>query len=276
MEDFESFNQDEQGQPALQTSETDSNTNRDDEKEGVIVIFGHELDKRKAAIAGLGGLLAIALIGGGIWYAAARESEPKSPAPNEQVDTQKQPFIQLGTMSSTVIERVEANAKANPNADKEQLEEENQKVDEGVTGESSDGGNGTPAPETHGDNNSGSASSGGNSGNSNSNGGGGSKPQHTHNWVPQTTVVHHEAQYQTIHHDAVYGTRVTCNQCHADLTNQDVFAHFQESFLSGGNCESYSTVDYQISPAWDEQVLVSDAWDETVTTGYTCSCGAVK
>jgi len=31
-----------------------------------------------------------------------------------------------------------------------------------------------------------------------------------------------------------------------------------------------------VSDAWDEQVLVSAAWDETVTTGYKCSCGAMK
>lgn len=151
------------------------------------------------------------------------------------------------------------------------------KAEEGVTDEASGGNAGASKPETggNGDN----AVNGGNSGSNGGsiNGGGGSKPQHTHNWVAQTTVVHHEAQYQTIHHDAVYGTRVTCNQCHADLTNQDVFAHFEESFLNGGSCESYSTVDYQISPAWDEQVLVSDAWDETVTTGYKCSgCPATK
>ena len=31
-----------------------------------------------------------------------------------------------------------------------------------------------------------------------------------------------------------------------------------------------------LEQAWDKTVEVSPAWDETVTTGYTCSCGAVK
>ena len=365
-------------------------------KKGTIVLFGHEFDKRKAVLAGLGGLLAIALIGGGVWYAASQKPEPKEPTPIEQTEKQEQQVIQLGAKAdgwvkgesspviahivnkeekvdyyhaydanephaldvpaegeyevsfispvdkdgsiyevpktvkvkseaedkdgkdagdelpfefkpiaadkadadalnaivksvgdavkkgdetltgangTKVIELVKENAKANPNADKDKVDEE------GVTDEPSGGNAGASKPETGGNSTSSGngGSTGSNGGSGSSNNGGGSKPQHTHNWVPQTTVVHHDAQYQTIHHDAVYGTRVTCNQCHADLTNQDVFAHFEESFLNGGSCESYSTVDYQISPAWDEQVLVSDAWDETVTTGYKCSgCPATK
>lgn len=32
-----------------------------------------------------------------------------------------------------------------------------------------------------------------------------------------------------------------------------------------------------VSAAWDEQVLVKDAWTETIVTGYKCSgCGATK
>lgn len=374
----------------------------EDEKKGTIVLFGHEFDKKKAVMAGLGGLLAIALIGGGVWYAASQKPEPKEPTPIEQTEKQEQHVIQLGAKAdgwvkgesspviahivnkeekvdyyhaydanephaldvpaegeyevsfispvdkdgsiyevpktakvkseaedkdgkdtgdelpfefkpiaadkadadalnaivksvgdavkkgdetltgangTKVIELVKENAKANPNADKDKVDEESQKAEEGVTDEPSGGNAGASKPETGGNSTSSGngGSTGSNGGSGSSNNGGGSKPQHTHNWVPQTTVVHHDAQYQTIHHDAVYGTRVTCNQCHADLTNQDVFAHFEESFLNGGSCESYSTVDYQISPAWDEQVLVSDAWDETVTTGYKCSgCPATK
>lgn len=285
MEDFESFDKDGQGQPVPQTPETDSDTSCDDEKKGVIVIFGHALDTRKAAMAGLGGLLAIALIGGGIWCAAARESEPKSPAPNEQVDTQKQPFIQLGTMSSTVIERVEANAEADPNTDTEKIEEESQEVEEGMTGEPSNGGNKTPATETGGNGNSGSASgsgnggdTGSNAGSGSSNNGGGSKPQHTHNWAPQTTVVHHDAQYQTIHHDAVYGTGVECNGCFAQFNSYDAWLAHSDSQLDNGNsnCMGYHTIKTVLEQAWDETVEVSPAWNETVTTGYACSCGAVK
>ncbi len=401
MEDKKDFDKDKQEMGTQQMPHVPTE-GEEDEKKGAIVLFGHEFDKKKAVMAGLGGLLAIALIGGGVWYAASQKPEPKEPTPIEQTEKQKQHVIQLGAKAdgwvrgesspviahivnkeekvdyyhaydanephaldvpaegeyevsfispvdkdgsiyevpktakvkseaedkdgkdtgdelpfefkpiaadkadadalnaivksvgdavkkgdetltgangTKVIELVKENAKANPNADKDKVDEESQKAEEGVTDEPSGGNAGASKPETGGNSTSSGngGSTGSNGGSGSSNNGGGSKPQHTHNWVPQTTVVHHDAQYQTIHHDAVYGTRVTCNQCHADLTNQDVFAHFEESFLNGGSCESYSTVDYQISPAWDEQVLVSDAWDETVTTGYKCSgCPATK
>lgn len=399
MEDKKDFDKDKQEMGTQQMPHVPAD-GEEVGKKSTIVLFGHEFDKRKAVLAGLGGLLAIALIGGGVWYAASQKPEPKEPAPIEQTEKQEQQVIQLGAKAdgwvkgesspviahivnkekkvdyyhaydanephaldvpaegeyevsfispvdkdgstyevpktatvkskaedkdgkdtgdelpfefkpiaadkadadalnaivksvgdtvkkgdgtltgangTKVIELVKENAKANPNADKDKVDEESQKAEEGVTDEPSGGNTGASKPETGGSN--GGSGSSGNSGSNggSSNSGGGSKPQHTHNWIPQTTVIHHDAQYQTIHHDAVYGTRVTCNQCHADLTNQDVFAHFEESFLNGGSCESYSTVDYQISPAWDEQILVSDAWDETVTTGYICSgCGASK
>lgn len=401
MEDKKDFDKDKQEMGTQQMPHVPAEGDEDGKK-GTIVLFGHEFDKRKAVLAGLGGLLAIALIGGGVWYAASQKPEPKEPTPIEQTEKQEQHVIQLGAKAdgwvkgesspviahvvnkeekvdyyhaydanephaldvpaegeyevsfispvdkdgsiyevpktakvkseaedkdgkdtgdelpfefkpiaadktdadalnaivksvgdavkkgdetltgadgTKVIELVKENAKANPNADKDKVDEESQKAEEGVTDEPSGGNAGASKPETGGNSTSSGngGSTGSNGGSGSSNNGGGSKPQHTHNWVPQTTVVHHDAQYQTIHHDAVYGTRVTCNQCHADLTNQDVFAHFEESFLNGGSCESYSTVDYQISPAWDEQVLVSDAWDETVTTGYKCSgCPATK
>lgn len=401
MEDKKDFDKDKQEIGTQQMPHVPTE-GEEDEKKSTIVLFGHEFDKKKAVMAGLGGLLAIALIGGGVWYAASQKPEPKEPTPIEQTEKQEQHVIQLGAKAdgwvkgesspviahivnkeekvdyyhaydanephaldvpaegeyevsfispvdkdgsiyevpktakvkseveekdgkdagdelpfefkpiaadkadadalnaivksvgdavkkgdetltgangTKVIELVKENAKANPNADKDKVDEESQKAEEGVTDEPSGGNAGASKPETGGNSTSSGngGSTGSNGGSGSSNNGGGSKPQHTHNWVPQTTVVHHDAQYQTIHHDAVYGTRVTCNQCHADLTNQDVFAHFEESFLNGGSCESYSTVDYQISPAWDEQVLVSDTRDETVTTGYKCSgCPATK
>lgn len=181
-------------------------------------------------------------------------------------------------------EQVKKNAKTDPNADKDKVDEESQKAEEGVTDEPSGGNTGASKPETGGNStSSGNGGSTGNNGNSGSNGGSGSsnnggdsKPQHTHNWVPQTTVVHHDAVYQTIHHDAVVECRDICNQCGADITG-NVVGHMEQSFLNGGSCASHSNKYIETSPAWDEQILVSDAWDETVTTGYACSgCGATK
>lgn len=172
--------------------------------------------------------------------------------------------------------QMKKDVKANPSAGKAKADEKSQKAEEGVTDEPSGGNAGASKPETGG--NGGSTGNGGNSGSNggSSNGGGGSKPQHTHNWVAQTTVVHHEAQYQTIHHDAVVECRDICNQCGADITG-NVAGHMEQSFLNGGSCVSHSNKYIETSPAWDEQILVSNAWDETVTTGYACSgCGAIK
>lgn len=405
MEDKKDFDKDKQEtgtkqMPHVPIEEEDTG------KKSTIVLFGHEFDKKKAVMAGLGGLLAIALIGGGIWYAASQEPEPKEPTPIEQTEKQEQHVIQLGAKAdgwvkgesspviahivnkeekvdyyhaydanephaldvpaegeyevsfispvdkdgsiyevpktakvkseaedkagkdtgdelpfefkpiaadkadadalnaivksvgdavkkgdetltgangTKVIELVKENVKANPNADKDKVDEESQKAEDGVTDEPSNGDDGASKPETGGNDNSGNVSGGGNGGNSGSNGGGGSsnsggesKPQHVHNWVPQTTVIHHDAVYQTIHHDAVVECRDICNQCGADITG-NVAAHMEQSFLNGGSCVSHSNKYIEVSPAWDEQVVVSNAWDETITTGYSCSgCGATK
>ena len=409
MEDKRDFDKDKQETDTQQMPHVPIEE-EDTGKKGTIVLFGHEFDKKKAVMAGLGGLLAIALIGGGVWYAASQKPEPKEPASIEQTEKQEQQVIQLGAKAdgwvkgesspviahivnkeekvdyyhaydanephaldvpaegeyevsfispvdkdgsiyevpktakvkseaedkdgkdvgdelpfefkpiaadkadadalnaivksvgdavkkgdetltgangTKVIELVKENAKANPNADKDKVDEESQKAEEGVTDEPSGNGNGTTGPETGGNGNSGSASDGGNGGNSGSNGGsgssnngGGSKPQHTHNWVPQTTVVHHDAQYQTIHHDAVYGTGVECNGCFAQFNSYDAWkAHSNSQFEIEGfdtQCAGYHTIKIVLEQAWDETVEVSPAWDETVTTGYSCSCGAVK
>lgn len=409
MEDKKDFDKDKQEMGTQQMPHVPAD-GEEVGKKSTIVLFDHEFDKRKAVLAGLGGLLAIALIGGGVWYAASQKPEPKEPTPIEQTEKTEQHVIQLGAKAdgwvkgesspviahivnkeekvdyyhaydanephaldvpaegeyevsfispvdkdgsiyevpktakvkseaedkdgkgevdeltfefkpiaadkadadalnaivksvgeavkkgdetltgangTKVIELVKENAKANQNADKDKVDEESQKAEEGVTDEPSGNGNGTTGPETGGNGNSGSASDGGNGGNSGSNGGsgssnngGGSKPQHTHNWIPQTTVVHHDAQYQTIHHDAVYGTGVECNGCFAQFNSYDAWkAHSNSQFEIEGfdtQCAGYHTIKIVLEQAWDETVEVSPAWDETVTTGYTCSCGAVK
>ena len=408
MEDNKDFDKDKQETGTQQMPHVPTE-GEEDEKKGTIVLFGHEFDKKKAVMAGLGGLLAIALIGGGVWYAASQKPEPKEPTPIEQTEKQEQQVIQLGAKAdgwvkgesspviahivnkeekvdyyhaydanephaldvpaegeyevsfispvdkdgsiyevpktakvkseaedkdgkgevdeltfefkpiaadkadadalnaivksvgdavkkgdetltgangTKVIELVKENAKANPNADKDKVDEESQKAEEVVTDEPSGGNAGASKPETGGNStSSGNGGSTGNGGNSGSNGGGGStngdggsKPQHVHNWVPQTTVVHHEAQVQTVHHDAVYGTGVECNGCFAQFNSYEAWLAHSDSQLDNGNnnCMGYHTIKIVLEQAWDETVEVSPAWDETVTTGYTCSCGAVK
>ncbi len=78
MEENKDFDKDKQKTGTQQMPHVPTE-GEEDGKKGTIVLFGHEFDKKKAVMAGLGGLLAIALIGGGVWYAASQKSEPKEP-----------------------------------------------------------------------------------------------------------------------------------------------------------------------------------------------------
>lgn len=128
---------------------------------------------------------------------------------------------------------------------------------------------------------------------------------HTHKWVQQyktetipakTHTVHHDAEYKTVHHDAVtheepiYEGHYVCTVCGLDMGRSEsaLGAHGAET----GHC--YSVEQVQVGTrtvtdqaAYDEKVLVKDAYDETVVdtpestkqvpNGYKCSeCGATK
>lgn len=213
-----------------------------------------------------------------------------------------------GDKGAEVVKKFEDNIKKNPNADTDAVEKETEKAQETAKEEKSD----AKTPETSDSKKSDSGSSNGSkkdngnsgsdskpSGSNNSNSGSSSKkddtPAHQHNWVAQTKTVHHDAQYKTVHHDAVthqvWHDAVTeehyiCNQCGADITS-DPWGHINNSLMNGGNCGSYHSTYVTVKQgyyetvtdqaAYDEQVQVRDAWDETVTTGYKCSsCGATK
>lgn len=128
---------------------------------------------------------------------------------------------------------------------------------------------------------------------------------HTHKWVQQyktetipakTHTVHHDAEYKTVHHDAVtheepiYEGHYVCTVCGLDMGRS-------ESALAAHGAETghgYSVEQVQVGTrtvtdqaAYDEKVLVKDAYDETVVdtpestkqvpNGYKCSeCGATK
>lgn len=131
---------------------------------------------------------------------------------------------------------------------------------------------------------SGGSTSGGNTGGSTSGGNSGgttepSQPSHTHTWVAQTTTVTHPAEYKTVHHDAVTKSYYVCNGCRAEFSSSAaISAHAEDAALSRNwSCTSYHTEQRVVQAAYDEQVLVKDAWTETITTGYKCSgCGATK
>lgn len=109
---------------------------------------------------------------------------------------------------------------------------------------------------------------------------------HQHNWVPQTTTAHHDAVYKTetsyIHHDAVIQDVYVCACGNEFDTSSALSAHQKQYRLQGISGHGSSSVKEKvIKNAYDEpvtkQVLVSAAYDKTVTTGYKCSgCGATK
>lgn len=220
-----------------------------------------------------------------------------------------------GDKGAEVVKKFEDNIKKNPNADADAVEKESEKAQETAKEDTSDAK--TPETSDNKKNDSGSKNDSGNNGSGNksdskpsgnNNGGNSSSgsnsgsttkkddtPAHQHDWVAQTKTVHHDAQYTTVHHDAVthqvWHDPVTeehyiCNQCGADITS-DPWGHINNSLMNGGNCGGYHSTYVTVKQgyyetvtdqaAYDEQVQVSKAWDETVTTGYKCSsCGATK
>lgn len=138
--------------------------------------------------------------------------------------------------------------------------------------------------------------------NSNSNGGstsGGTSTQthtHTHNWVPVTTVVHHdeEGHWENVlvseawtEEVPIYEERevIICNGCGADLTNLSESDFEDHIFQSGHGSWREEWKQVQVGTnkinhdaVYDKKWVVDKAaWDETVTTGYRCSiCGETK
>ena len=123
-----------------------------------------------------------------------------------------------------------------------------------------------------------------------------SKPAHQHDWQPVYTTVHHEAQYRNepVYKDEiVYEDRPvykwqaywTCNGCGARFnSDQEAGEHVlmicgtgytahKEKVQTGTEQVQVGTNRVQVGT---NPVLVKDAWDEQVKTGYTCSCGARK
>ena len=157
----------------------------------------------------------------------------------------------------------------------------------------------TPSPDNKQDN----------TGNSSTSDSTPSAPEHTHTWNPVTTTVHHEA---TGHYeDVVVGTRtvvdkeawdepvyewrayaIRCKACGDEFQNMtelnkhamyyddlDDYSHGSYEVLYRN--EQVDTVHHEAETHEEdikEKRWVEDtaAYDETVITGYTCSCGAAK
>lgn len=142
-------------------------------------------------------------------------------------------------------------------------------------------------------NNTGGSTSGSTGGNTSN-----KEESHTHNWVPITSVIHHDEQghyEKKIVSEAwteeipIYEDKevAICNGCGLDITS-DPWGHIEQQALAGNySCGGFRTDWKQVQVGTnkinhdavyeDKWVVDKAAWDETVTTGYKCSgCSATK
>ena len=141
-------------------------------------------------------------------------------------------------------------------------------------------------------NNTGSSSNGSTGGNTTN-----KEETHTHNWIPITSVVHHEEQghYEKILVSEAWTEEVPiyedkevmiCNDCGVELNASNCYDHVENHLLNGGKGswrEEWKKVQVGSNKInhdavyEDKWIVDKAAWDETVTTGYKCSsCGATK
>lgn len=241
-----------------------------------------KLGKRGVTAICAGCVLAIALIGGGVWWAVTAQPQDSHDAGSSVTSVSERKDAEQGEEASE-----ETKVDGEASEEQQEADEGDADADEGTESTSNETAQTTGSGSAASGSSTGSASSGGTSGSASSGsasvstGGssssGSSQSQHVHNWVAQTTTVHHDAVYKTVHHDAVTEERHICNGCGSDITGSEA-SHAKSALLAGNSaCSAWHSEWKTVQAAYDEQVLVSNAWDETVTTGYRCStCGATK
>ena len=122
--------------------------------------------------------------------------------------------------------------------------------------------------------------------------------EHTHNWVEQFKTVHHEEKghYENvmvadkwIEYKPIYETQEHsfCSVCHLDLTANNIvpWKHAEEHMLNGEAGGHYTdsvlvqvgTEEIVHEAVYEKRWIVDKpAWDEKVSTGFKCECGATK
>ena len=121
------------------------------------------------------------------------------------------------------------------------------------------------------------------------------KQDHTHTWEPVYKTVHHDAEIETLtildqaaYDEPVYSTRTVTKIGVNDRTfdtKEEADAYVQQQLSQGiGGSTGLVEVEEQYQSGTihhdaithQEQVVVKEAYDEEVLTGYTCSCGQTK
>ena len=170
----------------------------------------------------------------------------------------------------------------------------------GTSTNTNKGSNSNSKPSSGSSSNSNSSNNTGGNSTSGSTGGNTSNKEesHTHNWVPITSVIHHDEQG---HNEKILVSEAwteeipiyedkevaICNGCGLDITS-DPWGHIEQQALAGNySCGGFRTDWKQVQVGTnkinhdavyeDKWVVDKAAWDETVTTGYKCSgCSATK
>ena len=114
---------------------------------------------------------------------------------------------------------------------------------------------------------------------------------HTHVWVAVTATVHHEAVTEQVKVIDQPGTEghfeggsypvVVCRCGEEFTTAESYYAHSEGlGFGHGGFTDSIRSNQVWVEGTPEvshyDTVVVQDAWDEEIITGYRCSCGAVQ
>ena len=169
----------------------------------------------------------------------------------------------------------------------------------GTSTNTNKGSNSNSKPSSGSSSNSNSSNNTGGNSTSGSTGGNTSNKEesHTHNWVPITSVLHHDEQGHNekilvseawTEEVPIYEDKevMICNDCGAELNASNCYDHVENHLLSGGKGswrEEWRKVQVGTNKInhdavyEDKWIVDKAAWDETVTTGYKCSsCGATK
>ena len=121
------------------------------------------------------------------------------------------------------------------------------------------------------------------------------QPKHIHEWISTTQTIHHDAVTKKVWvvdeeawDETLYETRdfVICNGCEHEYARYEEWCdhcdeHFDKGDMTHGSYrieprKNENGIKHHKEEGHYEKQIVTPAWDETVTTGYHCSCGATK